>query len=295
VAYQSTKFEAIGTGWEITLDEEVEYKLWIKTIEKIYSEIDDFDKAFSRFRPDSLVTQMSHAAGTYQMPKHGHKLLEFYERLYKLTDGVVTALIGQVMADAGYDANYSFKSKELKTPPKWQDALSYDNHQIVIKKPALLDFGAAGKGLLVDIVAAIIEDAGIKSFTINASGDILHTSEKGDQITVGLENPFDASEAIGVVKLGSKSLCASAGSKRKWHNFHHIIDPATLKATTEIVATWVIADDTMTADGLATALFFVNPSTLAGEFSFDYAKLGKDMELSYSPNFKIKIFETQSR
>jgi thiamine biosynthesis lipoprotein len=63
-----------------------------------------------------------------------------------------------------------------------------------------------------------------------------------------------------------------------------------MKPTFEIVATWVIAEQTMIADGLATALFFVPPEQLREAFQFEYARMHYNGSLEYSPRFKEGIF-----
>jgi len=289
--WKNLSFDAIGTHWNISFARTGDVERNQGVTEQIQHAIAEFDEAFSRFRPDSLVTEIAQRTGTFAMPAHGFELLRFYEQLYTLTHGSVTPFIGQMMADAGYDATYSFQPKPLHEPPKWGDAISYDEHEIEVRQPVLLDFGAAGKGCLVDIIARLLQVAGSTDFTINAGGDIMHRSLTGETVTVGLENPFDTSEVIGTVELDNQSLCASAGSKRKWGNFHHIMNPATLRSVEDIQATWVIADDTMTADGLATALFFVSPSQVLQQFAFSYALLDKAGGLRYAKNFPAKFFE----
>jgi thiamine biosynthesis lipoprotein len=264
---------------------------WKDLLHQLHGRIEVFDKTYSRFRPDSLVTNMSKTPGDYPMPDDGFALLQFYHRLYTVTDGYVTPLIGQTMVEAGYDASYSLQTKTMHHPLNWEEVLAYNADTITIKRPNLLDFGAAGKGYLVDILGSLIEEAGINSYTINASGDIRHRSARKEVLEIGLENPLDASEAIGVTKLTNASLCASAGSKRQWGELNHIIDPITLQSPEHIIATWVIADDTMTADGLATALFFTDPDVLARQFSFTYALLHEDMSLHSSHNFPLTVFE----
>jgi len=284
-------FEAIGTHWEIRLDQEMASGGLAALLRQVQARTEAFDKAWSRFRDDSLVTVMSRKAGTYDLSTDGFAIMQLYERLYRATDGLVTPLIGQVMADAGYDAAYSFEQKKLQHPPKWEDVISYDEKHITVAKPVLLDFGAAGKGYLVDVVAELLRQAGLTSFVINASGDIVHRSDDSRSMEVGLENPMDTSEVIGLTMLCNGSLCASSGSRRKWQDMHHIINPATLQPANQIIATWVIAGDTMTADGLATALFFVPPERLLRDFSFEYAALDNAMLLSRSKNFPLKTFE----
>jgi thiamine biosynthesis lipoprotein len=290
--HRSTTFEAIGTRWDIQVNDMLTNTTWLEVMGVIDARITAFDHNYSRFLPDSLVTQMAQTAGTYELPADGFALLSYYDQLYQLTNGAVTPLIGQTMADAGYDAAYTLITKKtLSRPPKWESVLSYDRHHITLSRPALLDFGAAGKGYLVDIVGGIFDEAGLQNYVINAGGDILQRSQTMETLEVGLENPFDTSEAIGVAKLVNQSLCASAGSKRAWGDYHHIIDPVALVSPDQIVATWVLADDTMTADGLATALFFTEAKRLAEQFSFSYALLDKAGQLSYSSEFPLTLFE----
>jgi thiamine biosynthesis lipoprotein len=291
--FRRSTFEAIGTVWEISVRDTMDDEAWIELMQKIYLRMQSFDRAFSRFRSDSLVTHIAHNPGTYDLPCEGVKMIRFYEALYEVTYGKVTPLIGETMTDAGYDASYSFKKKMLKTPPKWEDVLSYDHTSVTVTSPVMLDFGAAGKGYLVDLVARLIDEAGLRSYIVNAGGDILHRNSGSTKLEAGLENPLDITQAIGIVSVGNQSLCASAGSKRKWEDVNHIIDPFTLVSPEDIIATWVLADDTMTADGLATALFFTDPSHLLKRFPFAYAMLAKDMGLSYTKNFPIKIFEAE--
>lgn len=290
---RDSSFQAIGTHWDIQVYDKLSDDAWVELMQKIFLRIQSFDEAYSRFRTDSLVTRISETAGKYELPSDGYMMLHFYKRLYEATDGKVTPLIGQAVADAGYDASYSFKKKALRRPPRWENTLLYSKDAITLKQPVLLDFGAAGKGYLVDNISALMERAGLRTYTINAGGDILHRSVQQSYLEVGLENPVDTSEAIGIARIGNKSLGASAGSKRKWGDFHHIIDPVDLKSPEDIIATWVIANDTMTADGLATALFFTNADQLMKQFSFSYAVLDKDMNLYHAKDFPLTLFKAE--
>lgn len=285
-------FDAIGTKWDVQIHELITPKDWASLSHQLHARIEQFDKAYSRFRADTLVSQIAQQAGTYKLPPDGYKLLHFYEKLYTLTAGKVTPLIGQTLADAGYDAAYSLQPKLLTAPVPWEKVISYDTRRITVTQPILLDFGAAGKGYLVDILAELIEAAGIKSYLINAGGDIRQRSTDNEAVQVGLENPFDTSEAVGTLALNNASLCASSGSKRQWAGYNHIIDPTALKSPERVVATWVMAEDTLTADGLATALFFTSPKQLVGSFTFAYALLTKDGQLTYSKNFPVQLFGT---
>lgn len=286
------EFDAIGTHWSIDLPETLDAATVSSVLVGIHGRIETFDQVYSRFRADSLVTQINQAAGRYQLPSDAAALFAWYRLLYSLTNGAVTPLIGNALSDAGYDAEYSLIEKPMTPPKAWDDVMSFDpsTNTLETSEPVLLDFGAAGKGYLVDIIASRLREAGIDSYCIDAGGDIAHRSETNEPLRIGLENPHDTSEAIGVATITSQSICGSAGNRRRWGRFHHTLDPRTLTSPTEIAAVWVVAGTTMVADGLTTALNFVAPKTLLSVIPFSYAILGNDGHLSASPNFPAEFF-----
>ncbi len=288
-------FEAIGTHWEI----EIETKLNQLESEKLHQEIaeliEDFDQAYSRFRPDSLVTAMAKQAGKYTLRKDFLPLLQLYQQLYQLSSGLFTPLVGQLLAEAGYDANYSLQSKKLSSIEPLEQVLSFDQEKIELQKAALLDFGAAGKGYLVDLVAELLAKKGLSNYTINAGGDIRRSNNQREKIHIGLENPHDQRQAIGLFELGQGSICGSATNRRAWGNFHHIMNPKQLSSVTEISSTWAIVESkaqhpTMLADALATCMFLVEPELLRKKFDFAYVIYKTDGTVKLSDNFTGTIF-----
>ena len=280
---ESFSFEAIGTTWEV---EAVQITQIIK--DKVLARIEEFDQAYSRFRSDSLVTVMSYEAGIYTLPDDAKPMMDLYRDLYKVTKGLVTPLIGRALSDAGYDAQYSFAKKDMYPSPAWNESLDYKFPKLVIKKPVLLDFGALGKGYLVDIIGELLIKNGIEQFIINAGGDIL---VKGQTAQVALEHPLDPSQAIGIADIVSQSICGSAGNRRAWGEFTHIIDPKNLSSPTQYSAVWAVAGSAMLADAMTTALYFTSPEVLHKRYNFEYALLSKELSLEYSQNFPATFFD----
>lgn len=280
-------FEAIGTHWKIDLGDVSSSQLR-KLSGLIADRINEFDKDYSRFRHDSLVAKMSKQAGRYKLPDDAQPMLDFYKQLYDLSGGLVTPLIGDLLVAAGYDPDYSLKPKKLSRPARWEDVLKYDFPDLEIAKPVVLDFGAAGKGYLVDIVRKILVDEGVETFVINAGGDIF--CQGADKVQVALEHPDHPSLAVGVAQILNQSICGSAGNRRQWQGFHHVIDPEKLSSPEHIKALWVVADNAMVADGLTTLLYFVKPELLNAHFQFEYAIVNSDMSLNYSSAFPAEFF-----
>jgi thiamine biosynthesis lipoprotein len=283
-------FQAIGTYWFIELPGQDDFKT--EVITDIQQTVDTFDSRYSRFRDDSFVTRLSQETGSFILPDDAQPMFDLYADLYKITGGLVTPLIGQTLSDAGYDADYSLRPKNPAPAPKWEDVLEYSFPKLTMLQPALLDFGAAGKGYLVDLVSAVMEKHDITSYLINGSGDMCM---RGDTpMDIGLEHPDQPNTYIGMAHLLNSSLCGSAGNRRAWGSgtdkYHHIMNPTTATSPHHIKAVWVTADTTILADALTTALFFVPPAALAKHYSFEYAIISQDYSLEHSLEFPADFY-----
>ena len=282
-------FTAIGTSWAIDIPADVDDEEKIR--EAINSRISIFDKTYSRFREDSLVSEMSRKSGRYTLPEDALPMLSLYRELYELTGGSMTPLIGNTLVDAGYDAKYSLSPKtHVGKPKSWEEVIEYAHPILEIKTPVLLDFGAIGKGYLIDLVSDVLKENDICEYTINAGGDIKYLTVSGKPLRVGLENPENKEEVVGVAEISNQSICGSAGNKRVWDKYHHIIDAYTTESPRHILGLWVVADTTKLADALTTALFFVEPEVLLNKYKFEYVIIYKDHTARVSEKFPGKLF-----
>ncbi|MBU1315836.1 MAG: FAD:protein FMN transferase [Alphaproteobacteria bacterium] len=293
VPTSSFKFDAIGTSWEIDTLEPLRAEMR----DRVLDLVDEFDSSYSRFRHDSLVTRIAKSShgGTFSFPADAVPMLELYDRLHAATGGAVDPLVGRDLELLGYDAGYSLvpdedaaASAETQRPVWCRDVLR-EGARIKTRGPIVVDVGAVGKGRLVDLVAGVLTAEGLKEFVVDASGDMRHAGETA--LDVGLEHPLDAGSVIGVAKVKNASICASASNRRRWGDgLHHVIDGRTGRPTTDVIATWAIAPDTATADGLATALFFVSSSRLAKTFDFSFVRMFADGRVEVSNNFEGEVF-----
>ncbi|WP_461169051.1 FAD:protein FMN transferase [Arthrobacter sp. Z1-15] len=275
------RFDAIGTAWTITTAE----PLAAPVRAAVADLVEDYDRTYSRFRSDSVITALTRAASTVELPLSAAPLLSLFDSLHRLSGGAVNPLVGHSLEKLGYDAAYSFASSGPVPAPDWPAAASWHTAggkvQLSTAVPVTLDIGAAGKGQLVDLVFELLQSAGHRHLTVDAGSDLRHAGETG--LRVALEHPYDTTRAIGVVRLRDRALCASAGNRRAWgEGLHHILDASTGRPVQRVAATWVLAADAMTADGLATALFFTDPARLAEEFAFDYVRMFSDGRATFS-------------
>ncbi len=221
----------------------------------------EFDRTWSRFRDDGAVARLR-AGETVDLGPDAPALLGLYDRLEALSDGAVNPLVGGGLEALGYDAGYSLRPMGAPVAaPAWSSARR-DGSTLTLPEGSVLDVGAAGKGFLVDAVAAVVLATG-QQCVVDASGDLAHHGPTSDAAPLGvaLEHPADPSRAVGVAELApGRALCGSATNRRAWgQDLHHVLDARDGRPARDVVATWVVAGSAAEADGLATALFFLDP------------------------------------
>jgi FAD:protein FMN transferase len=283
---QRFSFEAIGTQWHIDTPGE----LTADARAAVVRVIDEYDAAYSRFRPDSLISALTADGGHIDLPPSGEALGHLFRTLHRLTDGAMSPLVGRSLDQLGYDAGYSLVPRGAPVPaPAWDATFQWHGTSIRSGRPVTVDVGAAGKGQLVDLVSAALRETGHPEHTVDAGGDMVHYGPTS--LRVALEHPYTPGSAIGTVALQDRALCASASNRRRWADgFHHVLDATTGQCVDTVVASWVLADDALVADALATALFLVPPEVLLTEFNFDYIRVSSEGRAQYSSSLAGALF-----
>jgi len=284
-------FDAIGTSWEI----DTPMPIGAEIRQRVLDLVDRFASVYSRFRDGSLITKIAEAenGGIFTFPPEAAAMFDLYDQLYEATGGAVDPLVGRNLELLGYGRDYSLIPALAQIAdhairrPKWDRDVVRVGRTIITRQPLVIDLGAVGKGYLVDLTARLLVADGFEDFVVDGSGDMLH---RGDNVLdVGLEHPLDPTMVVGVARLRNASICASAVNRRRWGDgLHHVLDARTGIPVSDVIATWVVANDTATADGLATALFFVPASRLTANFSF--VRMFADGRAEVSDNFYGEVF-----
>lgn len=287
----STAFQAIGTRWEVDTDRPLD----VVDLGAVHDRIARFDADWSRFRPDSWVSRVAGAgAGEYDLPADAGPLLAAYDIADGCTHGAVSPLVGQALDDLGYDAAYRLRPRLdpdgqlLAHPaPPWSQVRRISG-RITLPTPALIDVGAAGKGYLVDLVSEVLTERGLTPHVVDAGGDIRVI---GGPLRVALEDPHDPARALGILRVSDGAIAGSAPNRRAWGpGLHHVVDARTGRPTDRVLATWAVADDALTADIAATALFFADPDLVAARFGIRYVVLDADRRLRWSLDLDGEVF-----
>ncbi|MDN5606344.1 MAG: FAD:protein FMN transferase, partial [Kocuria sp.] len=194
------RFAAIGTGWQIRTN----HPLSDAVTTEIAALCEHFDRTWSRFRADSMVTEIAqaHDGGRFVFPARDASLLDLYDGLVDATAGGVDPLIGRDLELLGYDANYLLRPDRAglskHVPDSWDRDLRREETTLIASRPVLIDIGAAGKGHLVDLIADVLVAAGIGGFVVDGGGDLRHAGSQ--PVVVGLEHTPHSGRVLGTVK-----------------------------------------------------------------------------------------------
>ncbi|MFM2414608.1 MAG: hypothetical protein RI911_301 [Candidatus Parcubacteria bacterium] len=286
-------FNATGTTWKLTVWGTPDFLSRAKsacTDARKY--VDWFEETFSRFKKQSLLSSFSTRRGVIEVPQECTDMLHLYEKAYRATQGAVTPTIAQTLADAGYDSERTLVPQEYvrRAPPLEETVTIVDSTHIDILKPTAFDFGAIGKGYLVDMLTAQLIARGCTRFLVDGGGDIRYVSTEGVPIKIGLEDPRDAKQVIGMIELTTGALCGSATNRRRWGKYHHYIHPQTGESPEEIAAVWAVARTAAEADMITSCLFFTEPAALTDIATFEYCIVKATFEAETSGRFAQALF-----
>jgi FAD:protein FMN transferase len=206
--------------------------------------LDDVDRAYSRFRPDSELSRLNAQDGkpTAISPLFG-LAIEAALRAGGLSDGLVDPTVGQAMRAIGYDRDFSRALTRpepivlrLEPVPGWQ-AVHYDPVRRVawLARGVELDLGSTGKALAADLcAAAALRATGGGGVLVSLGGDIATAGvvPDGGWRVLAADDSSTPSDTDGeVVAIHGGALATSSTAVRRWTRggivLHHLIDPRT--------------------------------------------------------------------
>lgn len=282
-------FSSMGTTWEVTL-----FGCDDATVQTTGAAIEDaarsFDQLYSRFKDTSLVSTIAESPGLYTVPADLVHMLRLYQDFYLASNQRFTPCVGRLLESVGYDQSYRGTAlPTLADVPDFSSTIRIlDTTRIQVEHPVLLDVGAIGKGYFIDLAARILEKHHIDAYLINGGGDIRYRHTEA--LTVGLEHPALNSEIMGTIALTRGALCGSAGNRRTWGKYHHIINPVLKESPTDIVGSWAVAPTAAIADAVATFLFLAPPEKLPSEYQVPWLLMRSDGSAEYGNEFLVNFF-----
>lgn len=236
--------------------------------ERAEAEIRRLESLWSRFLPDSEVSELNRRAGEWVPVSEETRIL-----VDRAVDGARAThgrfdptVLGDVLR-AGYDRSYDALVALGDHPAptshlgRGVDLIAVDAAAQAVRLPEGVGFdpGGIGKGLAADLVAGLLDREGAAGALINIGGDLraIGYGPGGDDWTVAID-PAATGTALATISLEGGAVATSTVLRRRWQadgdERHHLIDPATGRpAARELVAASVIAARGWQAEVLAKA------------------------------------------
>ena len=259
-------FQAMGTPCEIT------YQCDSSSVATEFQErslawVRRFEKRYSRYLPDSLISSINHAAGTGQstpIEEEDDRLFKICDTLHFFTHGLfdpTTLPLAKI---------WDFKAKNPKIPEDseirealgkigWKRVVR-ENLSVSLPEAGMgLDFGGFGKEYAVDQVVELAREFGITNLLVNFGGDLrtLGSPPDSPHWRVGLEDPNQPGHAKYAVRANDLAVATSGNYLRFFEvdgkRFGHLLDHRTGYPTSNNhMAATVISHSCLEAGILAT-------------------------------------------
>jgi FAD:protein FMN transferase len=248
-------------------------------LEHAQRRIEELERRWSRFIPDSEISRANAAAGEpLQVSSETLLLVRRAIDGWRATGGMFDPTVLRAVTAAGYDRTFELVPARTPVgtyearPTPGCDELDVDETwgTITIPEGVGFDPGGIGKGLAADIVVEELLEAGLaKGVCVNIGGDLRAAGRgpDGGPWVVAIEDPYDGT-AIGRIALDDGAIATSSRVRRAWRNgdrdSHHLIDPASgLPADSTVVSATVVAGKGWWAEVLSKAAFLAPPGESA--------------------------------
>jgi len=256
-----------GSTYSIVYEDPVKFKP--KELKEVVEKIlHNFDMSLSIYNDSSIVSKINRnedvMADTFFT-----EVFNKSREISKMSDGAFDITVGPLVKAWGFgpDAHKNFDKSKLDSLLKlvgFEKVKLKEGHLIKSDPGICLDFNAIAQGYSSDIVGRYFEGLGIKNYIVEIGGEVRAKGNKGgDYWKIGIDKPVDNNMVPGsnlqaIIKIKDKSLSTS-GNYRKFYiedgiKYSHEIDPKTgYPAHNTLLSATIIADNCVTADGLATA------------------------------------------
>ncbi len=270
--FRETRF-LLGTTVEITIRGEEE--VWArKATEQAFREIEKIHNLMNPFQEDSEISRLNREGAqrpievgpdTFRVIRKSLRLSELSHGAFDITVAPLLQLWDSVR-----------KRKQLPGQEELQEILVLVNYQNILideekktvkfrEKGMSLNLGGIAKGYAVDKAVEKLRYWGIERAIINAGGDLylLGRPPERDFWVIGLKHPRRRGAILGTVKARDEAIVTSGDYEDYFildgQRFSHLLDPRRGKPVEGMLSVTILAENTLKADGLSTAIFVLGP------------------------------------
>ena len=258
-------FNAMGTQCEISYSAHSS-KQATDFREEILPWVKQFEQRYSRYQPDSLISQINQMAGLdfVSLNQEDTRLFGLCDTLHFLTHELFdpTTLPLANLWDFKAKNPIVPEDKNIKSALQlvgWKKVVRENNRVFLPTKGMGLDFGGFGKEYAVDRVIEKAQDHKIENILVNFGGDIrtLGAPHSNSSWRIGVEDPSQPGQARFTLSASNRAVATSGNYQRffthKIRRYSHLLNHRTgYPASNRLTSSTVTANTCLEAGILAT-------------------------------------------
>jgi len=236
-------------------------------------EIQRIERLLTTYNEDSETSLINRNAGLAPVPvsKETFDLIERSIRISRITQGAFDITYGSVDRRLWNFDTTMQRLPDKETARQMVRLINYRNiildpvnTTILLKEKGMrIGFGGIGKGYAAERAKNVMQQEGVISGVVNASGDLTAWGYQpdGEPWTIGIVNPNAASQVFSMLNVTDMAL-ATSGNYEKYitidgKKYSHTINPRTGLPVTGIKSVTILCPNGEIADAMATPVMIM--------------------------------------
>ncbi len=272
LALYKKAMKLMGNHFEITVVGDNEQ--WAnEKIELGVKEIQRIEKLLTTFGADSETNRINENAGiapvkvseeTIALIGRAIKISNVTQGAFDLTYGSVDKSLWNFDTTMTVLPTKEVAKKSVRLINYKNIIIDSDHSTVFLKEKGMrIGFGGIGKGYAAECAKRIMQEAGVISAVVNASGDLTTwgTQPNGDKWTIGIVHPEMADTVFSYMSISGLSV-ATSGNYEKFvvidgKKYSHTINPKTGLPVTGIKSVTIVSTNAEVADAMATPVMIM--------------------------------------
>ena len=234
----------------------------------------DFENRISIFKDDSEISRINQAAGHHpvKVSPETFDLLRMARRYAELSEGTFEPTVLPMVQLWGFNRGKLPSAlpaadavRRAKEHVGWQHLVLTNGEAFLEKEGMSLDLGGL-KGYAADVCWNRIREDGGTNFLVDLAGNMrcAGNPRPGDSWKIGVRNPFEREEILGVLRMTSGMAVATSGNYERFveiegRRYGHIMDPRNGRPVEGMAGVTVLSDSAGEADALCKPMFILGP------------------------------------
>ena len=242
-------------------------------IETAILEIQRIERLLTTYNENSQANMINAAAGVnpvrvdrevFDLIKRSNRISEITQGAFDISYGSIDKRLWNFDQDMTELPTANTAKKMVRLINYRNIILDQNNQTVFLKEKGMrIGFGGIGKGYAAEMAKSVLQNCGIQSGIVNASGDLVAWGRQpsGEPWTIGIASPEGHHHPFSYLDITDAAV-ATSGNYEKYiiingERYSHTIDPKTGLPVKGIKSVTVISSNAEIADAMATPVMIM--------------------------------------